>query len=242
MLVAIHQPNFFPWLGYFNKIARADVFCLMDNAQMPKTGGCYVNRVQLALNGRPAWMTAPVDRSYSGVRSIAQVRLSNKGPWRQNLLKTLRAAFGRAAFFQETYALLEPLILNPTDRLAEYNTAAIRALCAALGLDHCRLVLGSELAVSGQATELLINMVRAVGGDAYLCGGGAGGYQEDEKFAAAGIQLVYQQFRHPVYKQGRTADFVPGLSIIDALMHCGLAGTAELVRGKEPSKEDKVWT
>jgi hypothetical protein len=233
MLVAIHQPNFFPWLGYFNKIARADVFCLMDNAQMPKTGGCYVNRVQLALGGRPAWVTAPVDRSYSGVRAIADIRLDNRRPWRQDLLKTLRAAFGRAAFFREAYALLEPLILNPTESLADYNTAAIRALGAALGLEHCRLVRGSELEVSGQATDLLINLVRAAGGDAYLCGGGANGYQEDAKFAAAGVKLVYQQFRHPVYKQGRADAFVPGLSIIDALMHCGLDGTARQVRGEE---------
>ena len=74
MIVAIHQPNFFPWLGFFDKIARADVFCLLDNVQFPKTGGTWINRVQLWINGKAAWATAPVDRSYSGVRRIREMQ------------------------------------------------------------------------------------------------------------------------------------------------------------------------
>jgi hypothetical protein len=229
MLVAIHQPNFFPWLGYFHKIARTDVFCLLDNTQMPKTGGCYVNRVQLALNGRPSWVTAPVDRSYSGVRAIADTKLRNQLPWRENLLKTLQATFGRAPFFEEVFALLGPIVRNPTDSLARYNEAAIRALCACLGLDRCRLVLGSSLSAAGEATDLLIDIVHKLGGTGYLCGGGASGYQEDHRFAEAGIKLVYQKFDHPLYLQSKNAPFVPGLSVIDCLMHCGPEGTARLL-------------
>jgi hypothetical protein len=230
MLVAIHQPNFFPWLGFFNKMARADVFCLMDNAQMPKTGGCYVNRVQLALGGKAAWVTAPVDRSYSGVQRIADIQLRTEAPWRDNFLKTLRTAFGRARHFKEVLTFLEPLILNPVKQLARYNEAAIRALAAALHLDRCRLVNGSSLSATGAATGLLINMVRELGGTGYLCGAGAGDYQEDQKFAEAGIKLVYQEFKHPVYSQAKMVPFVPGLSIVDALMHCGFEETARLIK------------
>ncbi len=229
MLVAIHQPNFFPWLGYFNKIARADVFCLLDNAQFQKTGGSWANRTQLAIHGKAAWVTAPVDRSWSGVRDIADIKLHAAGQWREGLLKTLQSTYGRAPGFREALALLRPLIANPAEGLAEYNVAAIRALCAALGLEGCRLVLGSSLWVRGQVTDLLIDIIKSVGGTAYLCGGGAGGYQEDHKFAAAGIELVYQHYRQPAYPQA-SQPFVPGLSVIDALMSCGVAETARLVR------------
>ena len=230
-IVAIHQPNFFPWLGYFDKIARADVFCLMDNVQFPKKGGTWTNRVRLLVSGKPTWITAPVDRSYHGVRPIAQMQISNDPVWRTKLLKTVRTAYAKAACFQEVFPFLEDLITNPTRCLAEYNEGAIRHTCDAIGLKETEIVRGSTLEVEGEATDLLISMVRALDGTAYLCGGGAGGYQEDEKFSEAGIELIYQNFRHPVYSQAPQREFVAGLSIIDALLHCGFEGTAQLLEG-----------
>jgi WbqC-like protein family len=228
MIVAIHQPNFFPWLGYFDKIARSDVFCLMDNAQLPKTGGTWVNRVKVSVAGQGAWITAAVERGYSGVRAIHEVTTSNAIPWRDKILRSLQASYGRAACFKEVFPLVEELMSNPDDQLARYNEHAVRRLSEAMGLRRARLVRGSDLAVTGHATDLLVSMTRAMGGDAYLCGGGAGGYQEDGKFAAAGVALLHQDFRHPVYDQNG-GEFLPGLSIIDALMHCGLEGTRRLI-------------
>ena len=128
------------------------------------------------------------------------------------------------------FAFLSPLIKNETENLADYNECAIRAVCAALGITQTRLVRASELNAEGEATDLLIDLVQKVGGTTYLCGGGAGGYQEDSKFAAAGVRLVYQNYRHPVYVQAATADFMPGLSVIDPLMNCGFQETSRWLR------------
>ena len=68
-LVAIHQPNFLPWLGYFDKLARADVFILLDTVQFPKKAGSWMNRARLLVGGEPSWITVPVVRSYHGLRS-----------------------------------------------------------------------------------------------------------------------------------------------------------------------------
>jgi hypothetical protein len=228
-LVAIHQPNFFPWLGYFDKIARADRFVLMDNVQFSKTGGTWTNRVQLLVGGRPAWVTMPVRRDYHGTRRVSEMQIDESVPWRAKLLRTLGASYGRAPCFGEVFALVEKLLASPSDRVAELNASAIRELAALLRLDASKIVLGSSLACEGQATDLLVSMVRAAGGDAYLCGGGAAGYQEDEKFAAAGIEIVRQDFRHPVYAQHHGGEFVPGLSVLDALMSVGAARTRELL-------------
>lgn len=228
-IVAIHQPNFLPWLGYFDKIARADVFILMDNVQFPKTGGTWTNRVQILLSGRPDWLTAPVERSFHGVREIREIQIDDAISWRDKALRSIQMSYARAPYFDTVFPLLRELLLEPVQSLSALNVLGIRAIAGRLGLDCGKLVLGSTLDAAGASTDLLISMVRAVGGTAYLCGGGAGGYQEDDKFAAAGIALVYQSFQHPVYEQRKAGDFVPGLSIVDALMYRGFGGTASLL-------------
>lgn len=235
-LVAIHQPNFFPWLGYFNKIARADVFIVLDNVQFSKTGGTWSNRVRILLEGRPTWATLPVERSFHGVRLVREMRVAD-GPWRIRLLRTFQGAYRRAPHFDEVFPLVEELIETPTDMVAEFNLAAVRALTGRLGLDPGKLIVGSTLGVEGAGTDLLVNAVRAVGGSGYLCGGGAQGYQDDERFAPAGIELVQQEFQHPVYAQLRAGEFVPGLSIIDALMNCGFPGTRDLIAWADLERE-----
>lgn len=228
-VVAIHQPNFFPWLGYFDKLARADVFVLLDHVQFQKKGGNWANRVQLLTGGdRAGWVTAPVDRSYHGTRAISDIVIDDTRPWRQKLLKTIATSYGRAAHFDEVFPVLEELIGHPSARLAELNENAIRRLAAAIGLPTRHLVLSSSVEPAGSATDLLIELVQAVDGDAYLSGGGAEGYLEPDKFEAAGIELRMQDFQHPVYPQGR-GEFVPGLSVIDPLLHLGPEGTRRLL-------------
>ena len=228
-VVAIHQPNFFPWLGYFDKLARADVFVLLDHVQFQKKGGNWANRVRLITGGdRPGWLTAPVDRSYHGTRPISEIALDGTRPWRQTLLKTIAANYARAAHFDEAFPLVEELIGHPSDRLAELNEHAIRRLASEIGLPTGHIVLSSSLEPTAAATDLLIELTRAVGGDVYLSGGGAEGYEEPDRFEAAGIELRKQAFEHPVYPQGK-AEFVPGLSVIDPLLHLGPAGTRSLL-------------
>jgi len=230
-VVAIHQPNFFPWLGYFDKIARSDVFIFLDDVQFPKTAaGTWSNRVKMLLAGEPRWVTAPIRRAFNGVALIHEIEWADEQPWRTKLLKTLAANYARAPHYRETMAWLEPLILQPEKNLARYNMAVIRAIADRIGLrnDHC--VTSSSLGGQGQASELLIDLTCKVGGDCYLCGGGANGYQEDELFAAAGVGLFYQSFAHPIYRQQGGREFVPGLSIVDALMNLGIEGVSEIVR------------
>ncbi|TAL10813.1 MAG: wbmP [Nitrospirae bacterium] len=228
-LVAIHQPNFFPWLGYFNKIARSDVFIMLENVQFPKTGGTWMNRVRIMDNGRPAWLTMPIVRSYHGVRSVRDMHINNGLPWRPRVLNAIQGAYGRAPHFKAVFEFLSDALANPTDNLAEFNLTVIRTLVEALGLSSAKLVSGSSLNVEGNSTDLLVAMVKAVGGTAYLCGGGAGGYQQDDKFTAADVRLRYQDFRHPVYQQINSGPFLPGLSIIDVLMNCGFEQARALV-------------
>ena len=202
----------------------------MDNAQFSKTGGTWTNRVQMIVNGEPAWMTVPIDRAYHGVRTVREMKIGADTVWRTKMLRTIEHSYRRAPHFAELYPRLESWIGNPTSDLAEYNLSAIREICESLGL-RTPIVLGSSLELDGRAADLLIRMVGAVGGTAYLAGGGTAGYQEDDKFREAGIELIYQEFQHPTYSQLNTTSFQPGQSIVDALMTCGFEGTANLLEG-----------
>lgn len=217
-LCAIHQPNFFPWLGYFDKIRRADVFVFLDDVAYPRSGsggmGSWTNRVRIAIQGEARWVGCPV-RRYSGVGRIRDIRIDDRQPWRRKVLRTLETSYRRSANYASAVALLEPLVSNPSDSLSEYNILAVCRIAQALGMS-CRFVRQSELGVKGRATELLIEITRAVGCGAYLCGGGAV-YQDDAAFPAHGLRLVYQGFSPLPY--GERTPFLPGLSVIDYLMH-----------------------
>lgn len=222
-VVAIHQPNFFPWLGYFDKIARSDVFILLDHVQFQKKGGTWSNRVKLLVGGEARWVTAPIVRNYHGVRAINEMEFQSNNPWRDKFLKSLGANYARAPYFRETFELIEPLILNPENNISQYNGAVVIAIAKYLGLPAEKIRWSSEIMVNNHASEMLISLTQAVSGNAYMCGGGAEGYQADDMFAEADIGLVYQDFKHPVYKQDADRDFIAGLSIVDALMYCGLS-------------------
>ena len=215
---AIHQPNFFPWLGYFDKIRRADVFVFLDEVAYPRAGskgmGSWTNRVKVDIQGRAAWFGCPVERLPSQAR-INEAVTSSREPWRARLVKTLEMNYKRAPGCGPAMSLLRPLIENPVPGLAAYNVAAIKAIAGALGF-RCEFALQSQLATKATSTALLIEIVRAVGCDSYLCGGGAGGYQDDRLFRTENVRLIYQDYASPPY--GDAAKFIPGLSVIDFLM------------------------
>ena len=230
-IAAIHQPSFFPWLGFFNKIVRSDIFVILDNVQFPKTGGYWANRVKIILGGKGEWVTMPINRSYSGMKNINEIEIDNSRSWNQKMLKSISVNYGKARFFDEMYPIAETLLHSPGENLAEFNLNVINEFCRLLKIDTSHFKRGSAMNVSGNSTDLLVSIVNETGCNAYMCGGGASKYQEDEKFKQNNIELIYQDFKHPVYEQFNTAEFVPGLSVLDALMNCGSERTYELIKG-----------
>ena len=226
-VVAVHQPNFFPWLGFFAKLAAADVFVLLDDAQLPKGGGTWLNRVRLLLSGASRWQTAPMARPKGETLRVDEVRFAD-ARWRRKLATAVRANYARAAHFAEVFPLLEELLELPEERVAHFNEHAIRRLAALLGLET-EIVRASSWELESQATQRLIELVQRNEGTCYLSGDGSSGYLVEEDFARAGLELAYQGFSHPRYEQG-PGEFQAGLSILDPLFHVGPAATARLLR------------
>ncbi len=221
MICAIHQPNFFPWLGYFDKIKRSDVFVFLDQVHYPKSGnsmGSWCNRVKFNVGGMATWISCPLLRE-PGIQLIDAVKIDEKRPWRDNIRKTLKMNYREARNFQSATALMDRLLDFESDSLADFNINAIQTIAKYLGCDTQFVRQSALPKMKETSTERLVELTQAVGAVAYLCGGGSSGYQNDEAFAKASIQLIYQDFLAVPY--GKLDRFIPGLSVIDWLMHEG---------------------
>lgn len=227
VVVGIHQPNFLPWLGYFDKLASSDVFVLLDTVKFSR--GARTNRVQVLAGTRPLWLTVPVRRPDHGEPRIADALINDGTPWRRKAVGTLHGSYGRQPGFEETLELVQPVLDDATDRLAVLNEHAIRRIAAALALDRTRVVRASELEVKGASSEHLAGLVHALGGTVYLSGSGADGYLDATPFAERGIEVRVQRFSPPEYPQD-APEPVHGLSIVDAMMSLGVDGVRELLQ------------
>lgn len=218
-MVAIHQPNFLPWLGYFRKLALVDAFVFLDNAQYTKNS--FINRNRIKTQAGIQWLTVPVLTRGRFLQAIHQVVTASETDWRRKHLQAMQVNYGRAAHFEEVFALLEPhyLTAEAQTNLADFNILLIRTVCSYLGLTP-RLIRARDLAVSGNSTDLLVSICRELKANAYLAGRGAVKYQEDEHFKSAGIRVEYENFVAQPYDQ-LWGSFSENLSILDALMNCG---------------------
>lgn len=218
-MVAIHQPNFLPYPGFFYKMARSDVFILYDTAQFSKNEWHNRNRIKTP-NGL-AWLTVPV-RS-PRFQPIEAVKIDNSQSWQNRLWQTVVANYRRARFFDEYAPPLQKILAEASwPLLRDLNMACVKLVQAALDLDS-KVVLASSLAPprSENPTRKLIEMVGMVGGSTYLCGPGAGAYLDMSQFGTESVPIEIAKMPANSYTQLWGGPFVPGLSILDAILNCG---------------------
>ena len=218
MLVAIHQPHYLPWLGYLHRMAQADLFVVLDHVQFER--GNYQNRTRVRINGAAQWLTVPVQQNSQRER-ILDKRVENRLDWARAHFETLRRAYAGAGYFNAYAGDLRAVYSTRWERLVDLNDALLEILRDAFDI-RTPLVKSSTLGVDGQKSELVLNICRAVGAKGLLVGlGGSREYLDRAAFAAAGIELRFQEFTHPRYAQRGPGDFIPGLSAADHLFNCG---------------------
>ncbi len=202
MTVAIHQPNFMPWVGYFNKIQKSDVFVLFDDVQFPRAK-TFGNRVEIKTNNGAVWLTVPVSNR-GELNNFNEVAIDNSQNWAGKSLKTLKLAYRKAAFFNDYIDEFSTLLLAKYTLLTELNITLMQ-----FGMDKAgittRLVRSSGIpeakSLNGEAKILAI--LKSLGAGTYLSGKGAGSrrYIDEAHFEAAGIKLVWQSYEPKPYRQ-----------------------------------------
>jgi hypothetical protein len=228
MIAAIHQPNYLPWLGYFYKICRCDVFVLLDNVQYSKNN--IINRNKIKTPQGPIWLTVGVLTKDRHGQLINEVAINNGVPWNKTHYKSLAQNYSKAAYFEKYSPYFERIYESQWLNLADLNETLIRTICQLLGFEHVRFTRASELAASGTETEHLIGICKAVGANTYLSGFGGKKYMDEDSFEKEGIKLEYYDFKHPAYRQ-LWGDFTPNLSIVDLLFNEG-ERSLEILKGQ----------
>ncbi|MFQ5848667.1 MAG: WbqC family protein [Candidatus Methylomirabilales bacterium] len=216
MRVAIHQPQYLPWLGYFDKIDQVDCFVLLDDVQFKKSEWQNRNRIKTAAGWQ--WLTVPVLHRSS--QRISEVTINPTIPWARKHLQALISNYASAPFFDLHRPFFEDLYAREWGPLLDLNLATITYLVEALDI-RTKLVLASSLPLPPgvEATDRLVAICQALGADTYLSGAGGKGYLDLARFEEAGIRVLFQAFRTQPYPQ-RFGAFVPDLSMVDLVFNC----------------------
>ena len=219
--VAIHQPNFLPWIGYFHKISLVDTFVFFDDVQFPR-GKTFGNRVKIKTNNGESWLTVPV-LSKGDMADFNAMMINSSSPWQRKSMKTIELSYKKAPYFEMYREGFSRVFLEPYERLTDLNIALVKYISGVIGL-KASFALSSGISESSGLTgdDKILAILRALGATTYISGKGAGStrYIDEERFRKENIAIEWQQYSSPQYSQ-LWGEFIPDLSVIDLLFNCG---------------------
>lgn len=216
--IAIMQPTYLPWIGYFGMIDRVDIFVFLDSVQFARRSWQQRNRIKTA-NG-PLMLTVPVHKKGARDQTIAEVRIDEQAQFPLTHMRAIEHALKKAPHYATHAEALFGILGGGRSGLSDLNIALITWLAESFGIDS-RFVRSTEIEAEGAKADLLVSICQALGGDAYLSAPGSRDYIEASgAFEAHGIEVVYHDYRHPTYPQLHGA-FEPYMSAIDLLFNVG---------------------
>jgi len=220
MICSIHQPQTFPWIGYFAKIFQSDIFVILDNVQFKKNE--WQNRNRLKTPAGWQWLTVPVIHRFGQL--ISEVKVNNTVNWRKKHIQTLKTFYGKAPFFKIYFPEIEELYQKQWESLADFNLAGIKWILDKLAI-QTPVKIASDLKELQKHSEVspnerLILITKIMKADSYLSGAGGINYLKTDLFPNNSLNLIFQKFEHPVYRQLH-GKFVSYLSILDLLLNEG---------------------
>lgn len=217
MILASHQPDFFPYMGYFYKVFCSDVFVLSDNVQYSKKGRHNYNEI-LTANG-PLRFTLPI---HYRVANLNEIKIAADSYTIEKMLKTLRQSYSKAKYFDEVYPTIEVLLRNAVTakNLAEFNSMCIQRIATKFGMNDKFFIHSSLLQLNERKDARIIEMCKRLKADVYISGSGAKEYHIEEDYRKNGIDLVYSDYQPIQYPQvGKQS--AENMSVIDYVMNCG---------------------
>jgi hypothetical protein len=220
MIVSIMQPAYLPWLGYFDRIAISDLHIVLDSVMLERSSKTrFTNRNKIRTPEGWAWLTVPIRTARRGQPLIQEVEIDNEQPWTGKHWRSLAQTYSKAPFFAEHRAWFEAYYQRSWTCLAPLLRESTEYLLDAFHIGTPRLY-SSELKILGQKSDLILSICRYVGAKAYLSGPFGRDYLDHDAFAAAGIELIFHDYSHPVYSQVHPG-FEQYMSAIDLLFNHG---------------------
>jgi WbqC-like protein family len=218
MNCVILQPSYLPWRGYFDLIRRADVFVFYDDVQYDKHG--WRNRNRFKTAGGTKWLTIPVHSAGNVETGLPIHEVRTGGGWARKHLATIQQSYRKAPHYAEVAPLVEELLADPPELLAELTIASTQRLAAELGIDRTRFVRSSQLGITGTRVDRLLAILQHLGATHYISGPSARSYIDAAAFERAGIGLEYIVYDYPEYEQLHPP-YDPQVSVLDLMFMKG---------------------
>ncbi len=218
MIITIHQPEYLPWLGFFDRIQKSDQLVLLDDVGYQKNG--FINRNKIKTAKGWQWITVPV-LGRSPNQKINEVLIDNNQDWKSGHWKAMDFNYSKAPYFKKYADFFNELFKKEWLKIADLDAYLIKNIASFLGF-KTKIIASSSLKTAGLKTERLVNICKEFDADTYLSGPGGRNYMDLEQFEKENIKVVFQDFNHPGYKQQFASQgFLPNLSVIDLLFNCG---------------------
>lgn len=220
MIVTIHQPNYLPYLGFFDKMKKSDIFVIYDDAQFEKGEFQHRNRIRIYHGWK--WLTVPVEKKHL---PINEIRIKNevstwKGVrWSESHFDNIKDNYRDTPFYSVYEKELRRIYEKTYDKLVDLNMELINFFYKAFDI-NAKMVFSSELGFTSKSTKRLVEIVETLNSDLYLSGPKGRDYLDVSLFEKKGIKVEFQEFKHPVYTQ-RYEGFIPNMAAIDALFNTG---------------------
>lgn len=228
MICTVHQPNYLPYLGFFEKAYRSDVFVLYDTTQFKKND--WQNRNKLCSGNGWQWISMPILHNFG--QKINEVKI--KDP-EKSLLKNWRSIqviYSKAPFYKQYSPVFEGIYHSKVEFISELNCKIIIAAAESLGL-KTKFINSSELPkIESTSTQALIDLTRLAGADTYISGGEGINYLNMDLWNSTGLKIMFQKYHHPVYKQFNSPEFQPYMNILDLLFNCGEESLEIITKGQ----------
>jgi hypothetical protein len=233
MKVAIIQPLYLPWAGFFEMIAASDAYVAFDHVKFESSSWQHRNRVK-GPNG-PFYLTVPVINEKEERGRICDCRIDYRQPWVKKHLKSLESCYRKAPYFDRFYQELTSLLEAGTEKIADLNVGLIRLLLKFLGLGR-KVIRSSEFPLGDDTSlgknERLIHLMKTVGATRFYEGASGRNFIDRKRFEEEGMAVEFQEYRHPSYPQ-QFDGFLPYMSVVDLLFNCGDGSLSILRSGGE---------
>lgn len=227
MILSIHQPHFFPWLGYFHKIIQGDCFVYLDNVQYRKN--YFQNRTMIKdLSGESYWFTIPVQKAPLNT-SIKEIKIADVFQ-ADKLIRTLQTFYHKTPYFSELAPLVFEIIRNNSGSLNSINFRSIKLVMDLLSINK-PFYIASELGIiNDDPNGRIVEICHKLNANQYLAGKGGKNYMDLDLFRKENIDVLWQEFVPSNYAYSQiNGVFIPGLSVLDVLFNIGTENTKKLL-------------
>ena len=215
MIVSIHQPAYLPWLGYFDKIIKSDIFVYLDTVQLEKNSYSYRNKIKTPQGS--TWLTIPLKMKGHTGKAIKDVLVDNTQQWKKKHLKSIFYNYKKSPFFDEIYPKLESLYKENYDLFSEFTYSHLMFWLDELSI-KTKVVKSSDLSIDTSKSDLVLDLCKYFSAEKYISGVLGKGYLIEEDFINNNIKIEYQIYQYQVYQQLH-GDFIPHLGVVDFWMN-----------------------